>query len=64
MQTESRTYSVAKINRLVKTYGSISKAARHANLSPTVLIKYLNGTRKKLSNPTCIALDMLYIRAF
>ena len=64
MQTDSRPYSRDKIKRMVKTYGSLSKVARQANLSPTVVIKFMNGSRAKLSGPSCIALDMLYIRAF
>lgn len=64
MHKFSRAYSVARIKRLVKRFGSISKAARAAELSATTLIKYLNGERKVLSGPTCTALDMLYIRTF
>lgn len=60
----SRAYSVARINRLVKRLGSISKVARAAFLSETTLIKYLNGSRPALSNITCTALDVLYNETF
>lgn len=64
MHKSSKVYSVARIRRLVKRYGSISKAARAGSLSATTLIKYLNGERKALSGPTCTALDILYIQTF
>lgn len=64
MKTDARPYSKAKIVRLEKHFGSVSKAARAASLSPATLGKYLTGDRTKLSRMTCAALDLLYIRTF
>jgi len=64
MQKLSRVYSVARIKRLAKRYGSISKAARAAFLAPATLTKFLAGKRPALNNITCAALDDLYNRTF
>ena len=61
---DSRPYSVARLTRLIKHFGSISKTARAAKLSPTTLIKHRNGSRPKISGIVCTALDLLYIRTF